>query len=188
MYRHMIIRMSDRMEQIDCACGSSFAKTHKARHVRSKRHIMHFHSTLIGNQGCNFGSLTKYPKIFKGSYWGNQKHDGSDSDDQIIENRNNFIKDLIISRVTRPPTWLNHFLEVDNDHTRDYYDHFEVYINNDNNFVVIMSPYITSDSQRFHDYEIFYKARGFKLCEPLYSDTASTFIRVVEKWSHLRMN
>ena len=67
--------------------------------------------------------------------------------------------------------------------TNSYYDHMEIYYTNDKKYIIISSPYAPSaleDEESHNKFIKYYEERGFKLYNPLYINSAITFIRIIE--------
>ena len=106
---------------------------------------------------------TDYPKIFRSSYWG--QHLFKESNIEIINNRNEFVKEYNITKLYEPP-----FQDT------VYLDHEEVYRSKIiGPVVLIYSPYILDS--KITGFNI---KNGFKLVAPLYCISAPTFIKVFE--------
>ena len=125
---------------------------------------------------------TKYPKIFS-CYWGafGYNNGALGITDEIIENRNKFVEEFEITRRKEIPIRLNTFLGdygLFGTNPRYYYDHVETYYTKTKQHIIIISPYFTSGSE-YDEIVKYFEKGGFKLYKPLYSTSASTFIRVV---------
>ena len=112
-----------------------------------------------------YASQTKYPEVFKNSYWGrfcNKTHV------RIVSNRNDFAKIFKLQQgyhhENTPSRVFNIIPNI---------DHTEVYAN-ENNYIIISSP-----CKPIEDYE----ERGFKKWAPLYNINYPTYIKVVNKKS-----
>jgi len=125
---------------------------------------------------------TKYPKIFY-CYWGafDYNNRALGITDEIIENRNKFVEEFEITRRKEISNRLNTFLGdygLFGTNPRYYYDHVETYYTKTKQHIIIISPYFTSGSE-YDEIVKYFEKGGFKLYKPLYSTSASTFIRVV---------
>ncbi len=101
---------------------------------------------------------TAYPEIFSKVYWGHFKSIDTD----IIQNRNDFVKEYDIQRVNKKlPIILNN-----PSFCSSKYDHFEMYETRSGGCVVITSPYgALEECVKF----------GFREIEKLYSKNAYTY-------------
>jgi hypothetical protein len=138
--------------------------------------------------------LTKYPNIFKNTYWGLFKGNKDDLD-VIVNNRNKFKKDYNIKQTTkmtqnvrldlnttfyRMPN--NKYDIIDfkrnNHYWKSYHtfiDHLEIYKTSDNKLVVLSSPYKTLDDETKIN---VFKENGWNLIYDLYDKDALTFCKV----------
>jgi len=118
-------------------------------------------------------SLTNYPNIYNGTYWGRFDNHNDRLESSIIENRNNFINDFNIKKVisSKIPQYIRK--QIENQDNLDL-DHREYYKNNDNKYVVIISPYMKND-----DYKKINKfiLNGYERIYNLYSPDALTFYK-----------
>lgn len=119
--------------------------------------------------------LTKYPHIFKHTQWGYAKvgvYGG------LYENRNLFVeKYKIKAHVLEIP--LTKQLIIDDVFKREsecYYDHVEHFLTESNKYVSVVSPYIGNNNHKFESLLEFLKKNEFKLFEPMYCSSASSFI------------
>ena len=110
--------------------------------------------------------LTKYPIIYKKTYWG--KIDYDNSFNKIIMNRNIFIENLnIIKSLNKVPQYISN--EYKN---YDFIDHVEVYLTNDRKYVIISSSYSEYKEQ-------YYKYKWIKI-NKLYNNNSHTWIKIIE--------
>jgi len=122
-----------------------------------------------------YHELTDYSNIFKHCYWGRFRyHDKSNIDDNVT-NRNLFISELDIKRYNkRPPQYVRKQTSYN---LSDAFDHVEYYLSNDNEHVVITSPYGTTNDVK-HAYLFF---NGWVEIKPLYNNSARTFMKIIKK-------
>lgn len=115
--------------------------------------------------------LTKYPTIYKKTYWGLGPHDGTITTN-VINNRNEFINKYDIKGCIlheRPPI-INMFISnMLNSKYREYFDHIEVYKTNKSQYIIISSPY--GDLDDLYQFDKIY---------PLYYNHATTFMKIIE--------
>jgi hypothetical protein len=129
---------------------------------------------------------TKYPNIYKNTYWGRFKYDDTviriqTGDDEIIKNRNDFIKNFKIKKFQRDSIIENmlHPLKNGNSH-RKFLDHVEAYKDDDKNYVVITSPYTLA----LGDVDVEQmKKWGWVQIGPLYHNDATSFVIVLSKYN-----
>ena len=136
----------------------------------------------------NLNYLTKYPKLFGNTYWAGFKDSGKHLD-EIINNRNKFIEDYNIKKnicCSKIPKYINkEFEKYNNDY---FYDHPEFYINNDNDYVIIISPYAGGEKSKEGEDE-FLNNSPFTKIYPLYFIDAITYVIIIicrnntNKWS-----
>jgi hypothetical protein len=107
---------------------------------------------------------TKYPKIYSRFYWGSFS---DDLNEIIKDNRNKFVLEYDIKNSCKPPQ----YVEIET-HLKGK-DHCEYYLNNNKQYVIIMSPYENKDRESFID-------KGWNEIYPLYSINAITFIKIID--------
>lgn len=126
--------------------------------------------------------LTEYPKIYKNVYWGNFKDTINKINDEknIIENRNNFIREFNIVRTKNLIKKYNNFGWEESDNDR-MFDHSESYIDKDKNYILVVSPYYVVNKAEIHKPEVleFLTQRGFIMYDRLYANSATTFIKKI---------
>ena len=125
---------------------------------------------------------TENPEIYKGVYWGNFKY--NEEDKEIIENRNRFIKDRVITKAVcslKVPKYVLHQSNIylfektlDGEYTnswsrKEFADHSEFY-KTKTGYAVITSP--CSDM-----YEEEAKSYGYERIQPLYNKEFPTYIK-----------
>ena len=110
--------------------------------------------------------LTKYPLLYKKTYWGKINYE--DNLKNIIRNRNIFIENLsIIKYLTKVPQYIsNEYVKY------DFIDHVEVYLTSDKKYIIISSPYNESKKE-------YYKYRWIKI-NRLYNNSAHTWMKIIE--------
>ena len=119
-----------------------------------------------------FYEQTKHPKIYACSYWGHFKYEIENQD--IIDNRNNFVTEFGIKAYYRMPNYMTRKHEQMLDrNTKCKIDHTETYKTRDNKCVIVNSPYYVTDEQEQALLEL-----GYVKYKPLYSITAPTYIYV----------
>lgn len=123
-------------------------------------------------------TLTKYPDVYKKTYWGRSKFLFSDKNNVVIKNRNSFINDyeIDINYKKKKPTFLsNYTFELKNKYLT-LGDHPEVYKNKNGDWVLIVSPY----SNCIDDTEFILKT-GFKRIYTLYDESSVSYIKYISK-------
>ena len=130
--------------------------------------------------------MTKYPKIYKKTYWGNFKSDENERD--IIDNRNKFIEDYGILSICESKTIDRFIHKGKNSGYRMFFDHCEGYKTNDKKYVLIMSPYHGSIKHFISivDLSKFKEEFGFREINKLYHENATTMIKVIDNLKELR--
>jgi len=118
-------------------------------------------------------NLTDYPKIYRTTYWGNFRYreDNFISKD-IIENRNNFIKDFDIK--SHGKSLPKYMLNKCHKHI-NVGDHVEKYKTNDNKLIIINSPYGSSEKEKKELEEL-----GYVEVKPMYNHSAKTYMYITD--------
>lgn len=113
---------------------------------------------------------THYPKIFNQTYWGAFDNSKNLLEDEIIENRNQFISTYNIKNIkskSAVPQYINKHIDRN---TYPFLDHTEVYITKENNYLIISSPYSAIEE---------HTKNGWTQIKPLYNTSATTFMKLV---------
>jgi hypothetical protein len=121
-----------------------------------------------------FYTKTEYPKIYMSTNWGHFKliHPWEFIETKnIMENRNQFIKDYNIKKVKRETVKIYRFIKEEE--KKLPLDHTEIYITNDKKLIIITSPYKHVDPL---DFEFW----GWTMIYNLYSNDAYTFIKEIK--------
>lgn len=125
--------------------------------------------------------LTKYPKIFKPTYWGGFKHYRT-YNPEIIENRNAFVEEfrledlgvkvsrLIKNRSLRRKVLMKYFHDYEGVFTD--FDHKEVYMINAYEYVIIFSPYSATTEK----VDIQLETLGWTRYKELYTKGTRTYL------------
>jgi len=123
-----------------------------------------------------FYELTDYPKIFKKTYWGkfnteNREQKEMEEIKNIVQNRNQFIKDYNIKNIClRPIKKIYKFIDkVKND---SLIDHLEIYETNNKEYYILNSPYKNIDDE----ITIEFINLGWTFIPKLYFNESITFI------------
>lgn len=117
------------------------------------------------------GDFTKYPKIFARAYWSAFQ---GEAKKEINDNRNDFVEEFGIKGHYKMPKYMYKRLEHLMDHnTKLKIDHIETYKTNDNECVIINSPYYVTQQD-----EEALLSNGYVKYKPLYTNDAVTFIYV----------
>ena len=124
-----------------------------------------------------FYKLTENKKIFKVTYWGTFTLEDRTEEDikeinKIVENRNNFLKEYSIKRISPLPSKLKDEFEK----TSPYLlDHVEIYKTEDNKYVIVNSPYTDNTCQKYNEL----LSLGWKVIDKLYFNNATTFVKIL---------
>jgi hypothetical protein len=117
---------------------------------------------------------TEYPEIYEQTYWGNFEYNPNHftSTQEIINNRNKFIKDYCIEKIVLiKPQFIR---EMVNRSKRKYLDHVECYKKSSGEYVLVSSPYTERyDKEHIDD--------GWAKIYPMYSNITGdpTFIKII---------
>jgi hypothetical protein len=114
---------------------------------------------------------TEYPEIFGRTYWGAFKY--NHEVDDIIENRNDFIKKYNIKNKRPLKDKLWQMFSEEKKRTNLDLDHLEVYNTNDNKLIAITSPFKHVNPSDF-------EKEGWTSIYPLYYEEAYTFLKEVD--------
>jgi len=126
----------------------------------------------------NFFKLTENKKLFKNTYWGlfstkDRTETEMEEINKIVENRNKFVKDFQIKKISTLPSKLKKELEK----TYPYYlDHVEIYKTEDNKYIIVNSPYTNNTCQKYNEL----LSLGWKVIDKLYFNNATTFIKIID--------
>lgn len=121
-----------------------------------------------------FYERTKHPKIYACCYWGHFKNE--EEDQEIIDNRNNFIPEFNIKAYYRMPKYMTRKCEKIVDlNTKYKIDHIETYKTRDNKCVIVNSPYFVTDQEEKDLLEL-----GYVKYKPIYSTSAKTYVYVTD--------
>jgi len=114
--------------------------------------------------------LTKYPKVFEGTYWGSFKKNVNISiTDEILVNRNSFVEsNNIVKNIISYPRYIDKEFELLN----NYIDHKECYITSDRKYILISSPY--------SNYDKYYNEFDWKPISKLYTDSSYTYMKIIQ--------
>ena len=110
---------------------------------------------------------TKYPKIFKKSYWGRHLY-GGQYDDDIIENRNMFVTNCQIKEYKTyiPNDFINLF-------RIRHFDHVEYYVMENKDIIILTS---VAEGANLDNY---FQKLGFKKYKKLYSPCSTTYFGII---------
>lgn len=117
--------------------------------------------------------LTNYPRIYVHTYWGAFRADTGPSKAEIIQNRNIFIQEYNIKKSAERPKYIEKILD-DCEAACLHLDHIECYMNDNNEYVILSSPYDTSESNREK-----YAEKGWTHIYNLYVNDADTFVKII---------
>jgi hypothetical protein len=111
---------------------------------------------------------TDYPAIFKDSYWGAFTVRENQEDPAIFSNRNAFVEEYNIKKFVRhTPKYIWKFI----DESPPKHSHLEYYATHDNRYIILASPYDTSDQN--HQ---LYIQNGWIPINKMYSTHANSYI------------
>lgn len=126
----------------------------------------------------SFYKQTKYPNIFKNTYWGGFDLDDHNNMHEIFNNRNQFIQDFKIKKIN---TSLKNTAKVNEILSclpnSNGIDHLEIYEDIDKNIIVVLSPYMDINSNDVLMMNTF----GFKNIYQLYFKDAISFVMKIQK-------
>lgn len=132
--------------------------------------------------------MTKHPKIYINTYWGNFKSmgyiDTITNTRDVIANRNDFIEDFNIKSFGGCKT-IYTFVDVMKRNYNRIFDHCEVYKTNDRKYVLIISPYYDSNKNDSL-IEDFKEEFGFNEIYTLYSTRTITMIKIIDNLKELK--
>lgn len=125
---------------------------------------------------------TQYPHIFERTYWGQCPFANNDNDasPEIFQNRNNLItKYNIIQNVDILDSFdmsTQQFLSKEWNKLRGFVDHTECYLTDNDNFILISSPYshFCDDS-----YNHKYSENGWIKIDNIYHQTANSYLKII---------
>jgi hypothetical protein len=114
---------------------------------------------------------TKYPKIFRGTYWGTLdfEYNKNSITDEILLNRNKFVEKYNVIKQQ------NIILKINKefDKLKGCTDHIECYLTNDNKYILTSNPYNNNDK--------IYAEFGWYPTEKLYRIGAMTYMKIIDK-------
>jgi len=118
---------------------------------------------------------TRYPDLFKNTYWGRYKFgtEHSTISEEMIENRNKFVEENNVKENCDDslPEYVREI--VNKEKAKLYTDHLEYY-KTSNSYLIMSNPYIVHEKDRTK-----YLKNGWREIYKLYADQALTFIKVV---------
>ena len=122
---------------------------------------------------------TQYPQIYINTYWGSsslEPYNGITQD--IITNRNSFIRDYNINKCVRdPPKYIEK--QIQNEVDLGIIDHLEYYKTNDKRYILISSPYKKEGLSKIKETN-GYEQNGWAQYIELYSINTSTYIKILD--------
>lgn len=133
-----------------------------------------------------FGSLLplNVKKLFNNTYWSNFRTDDVDTKEEVIQLGKN--RELIANKYelestpsyTSQPFYVRNEFQLKDKKGYPIADHMEVYKNKNNQWVVIMSPYVCLEGSE--KYQAFID-NGYTQIENIYSYDSTSFIKVYPK-------
>jgi hypothetical protein len=132
--------------------------------------------------------LSKYPKIFIGTYWNMHSFDNFELNEveQLIKNRDLLVETFNIKSCicsTKIPKYILKQTIIYNDNNinnnlNDYRDHIEYYKTQDGNILSIFSIYVSPEDNMINE---LYKNNGYKLFVPIYDKNQNTYFKLILK-------
>jgi hypothetical protein len=136
-------------------------------------------------QYINPYKLSKYPKIFIGTYWNRHSFDNFELNEvkQLIKNRDLLVETFNIkSRIcsTKIPKYiLKQTIIYNYDNIiNDNRDHIEYYKTKDGNILSLFSLYVASEDNITK--ELYYN-NGYQLFHPIYDKNQNTYFKLIKK-------
>jgi hypothetical protein len=117
--------------------------------------------------------LTNYPRIYTHTYWGAFPSDSGPARAEFIQNRNRFIVEYNIKKSAHRPKYIQKILD-DCEAVGVHLDHIECYANDNNEYVIVSSPYDVRESTKEK-----YAEKGWIHIYKLYVHEANTFIKII---------
>jgi hypothetical protein len=114
---------------------------------------------------------TKYPKIFRGTYWGTLDFEYNKNfiTDEILSNRNKFVENYNVKRQQNITLKIN----KEFDKLKGYIDNTECYLTDDNKYILTSNPYNNNDT--------IYAEFGWYPTEKLYRTDTMTYMKIIDK-------
>jgi hypothetical protein len=135
-------------------------------------------------QYINPYKLSKYPKIFIGTYWNRHSFDNFELNEvkQLIKNRDLLVETFNIkSRIcsTKIPKYIlkQTIIYNYNNIINDNRDHIEYYKTIDGNILSLFSLYVASDDNITN--ELYYN-NGYQLFHPVYAINQNTYFKLIK--------
>jgi hypothetical protein len=125
-----------------------------------------------------YADQTAYSSIFNKVHWGHNDSTNQCPGDDIISNRNRFIIEYDIAKVSKAPKYI---LDKIYNSTERYVDHVEIYDARDGNYVIISSPYEPSRHSNGLLKSEIHLQKGWTEIYKIYASDACTFMKRVQK-------
>jgi hypothetical protein len=125
-----------------------------------------------------YAEQTRYNTIFKRTYWGNFQKTESLPEDEIVNNRNDFVETNDIARYYPTyPRYLSRKFGMEYGFVQSgrFWDHIEVYTTNPGDYIVVSSPYGNLDETVVPE--------EFSKIAPIYSTSATSYMAKFKKRS-----
>ena len=135
-------------------------------------------------QYINPHKLSKYPKIFIGTYWAKHTFDIFELNEilLLINNRDLLVETFNIkSRICsiKLPKYILKQTIIFNDNNKtDYRDHIEYYKTKDGNILSLFSLYVAPEDNITK--ELYYN-NGYQLFHPIYDKNQNTYVKLIYK-------
>ena len=126
---------------------------------------------------ARYRDLTDYPDIYWRTYWGSfNASEFPENQNYILDNRNKFVKEYNLIRYRGSlPQYVYKHSDVVKHTFPDFDDHYEYYKTQEGNYIILFSPF----NLRIKNEDNFINETGFKKIYDLYSDYATTYIKLV---------
>ncbi|NCC26415.1 MAG: hypothetical protein EOM25_14645 [Deltaproteobacteria bacterium] len=122
----------------------------------------------------NFAEFTRYPHLFRDTYWGRFEVPPNDMNLEIFENRNLFVKEFQIVRQSNDR--LSPFFHDMQGDGHGWPDHREAYRTKGKGFVLTFHNYVGND----------YTHPAFTAWKPMYHAKAITYVATFPDYETLR--
>lgn len=132
---------------------------------------------IFGNIGNNSNSSkTKYHDLYSKTYWGWGTYPSLTDD--IVQNRNRFAEHYRLKRCLgdKVPGYIREYIQVKDEYKSnpDWVDHKECYLDQDNNYVWVVSPY----SDHYQETLI---SLGWQPVDKLYLPSAFSYVKLIPR-------
>jgi hypothetical protein len=136
-------------------------------------------------QYINPHKLSKYPKIFIGTYWNRHSFDKFELNEvqYLIKNRDLLVETFKIKSnicSTKIPKYIlkQTIIYNHNNILNDYRDHIEYYKTKDIDILSVFSIYVSPEDNIINE---LYKNNGYRIFEPIYDKNINTYFKLIKK-------